>query len=482
MTPQNSSSCPRFHWLAPTLLTSIGAVLRFTGLGRSELWFDEIMTVRDAAQPWSHVHALVLASPPLFHYVVKVVASFWGTSEFILRFPAAFFGTITIPLIYALARRLLGDRSALWAAAFLTFSPFHILYSQELRMYSLTTLLLLGSQGALLKTLNAPSKTSWGLYIAWVIAALYSHNWALFFIVGQALYCGVEVSQKRISWIGPLISYLLLAIGYSPWMPWLLRQAHRPVYNHLAPPGAAALLDTAKALVGVQVSVGDVTVSIATPAVWLVLILVGTILLTFLSTKTDQDTSFPRVFFVCNLITPLALAFLISRYAIPLYLPSRYPLFVLPLLFVGMAAVLGSTRRSIALASQVAGALILLAWCSLWPRVHGIRKADWKAMASVATHEAGAGDAIWMEPLGYERMALEYYLPPSLRRTSDPLDPSIAHLWIPTPERINTQKPIPLGPRLDKRWQVRAVYPFMRTSVIALGRKERTRATSSRAD
>ena len=51
------------------------------------------------------------------------------------RIPAAFFGVLTIPLLFIMGRRLVGVAPALTAATLLTFSERHIAFSRERRMY-----------------------------------------------------------------------------------------------------------------------------------------------------------------------------------------------------------------------------------------------------------------------------------------------------------------------------------------------------------
>ncbi|MBK8780968.1 MAG: hypothetical protein IPO22_04050 [Anaerolineales bacterium] len=49
------------------------------------------------------------------------------------------FGTLTIPIIYLIGKRISGVVVGLSAAVFLCFSTFNIYYAQEARMYTLLT-------------------------------------------------------------------------------------------------------------------------------------------------------------------------------------------------------------------------------------------------------------------------------------------------------------------------------------------------------
>jgi uncharacterized membrane protein len=86
-----------------------------------------------------------------------------GDSEFAVRFLSLFFGVLTVPLLYALARRLFapipgsqgsGQGVGLIAALIAMVAPLYVWYSQEARMYTLITFLLLLSSYALASLLT----------------------------------------------------------------------------------------------------------------------------------------------------------------------------------------------------------------------------------------------------------------------------------------------------------------------------------------
>ena len=120
----------------------IGFALRLYNLASESLWYDELLQLDIAQQP---LNTLLPALP--IHSAVPldyIITHFWiilGQQEFWVRLPAVLLGTLTLPLAYQLGRRLLGSGEGLLLMLLLTFSPFHIQYSQEVRPYAL---LLLG--------------------------------------------------------------------------------------------------------------------------------------------------------------------------------------------------------------------------------------------------------------------------------------------------------------------------------------------------
>ncbi len=59
---------------------------------------------------------------------------------FAARLPVALAGALTCLLLYLLGRKIWPDRAALWAAAFLSVSPFHVALSRVAHLDSLLTL------------------------------------------------------------------------------------------------------------------------------------------------------------------------------------------------------------------------------------------------------------------------------------------------------------------------------------------------------
>jgi len=173
------------------LVCVIGAALRFATLDAQSLWFDEAVTAQLMRLPLPDLlHAIPgsESSPPLYYLLEWLSTQLFGTGEVGLRSLSALLGTATIPVVWALGRRLAGNRAGLVAAALLAVNPMLIWFSQEARAYAL--LALLGALAALLwlRALELP-KTSrllaWGIVAA---LALATHYYAIFLVGPQALW------------------------------------------------------------------------------------------------------------------------------------------------------------------------------------------------------------------------------------------------------------------------------------------------------
>ncbi len=141
-------------------LLVLGAFVRLTWqLDAKSLWWDESLSLLRAESGWTDLLAgrIVLtdginSTPTIdqhpfgFFVILGLLVRVAGTSEFILRFPAAIAGTLLVPAVWALAHLLARERAAprsspQWAALLAAASPFFLWYGQEARMYTLMALL-----------------------------------------------------------------------------------------------------------------------------------------------------------------------------------------------------------------------------------------------------------------------------------------------------------------------------------------------------
>mgnify|MGYP001583965587 FL=1 len=156
-------------------ILSIGIGLRLYKLGNGSLWFDEslpLISTGDALKILlSGKFYYPIAYASLVHYYWTIV----GNSEFMLRLSSAIFGAASIIALYFLAKLLFNKKAGLFSAFILSISPFHIYYSQELRMYSLISLLSLVSAYCLIKSIRVNKNIYWSGYALFNIINIYVH-------------------------------------------------------------------------------------------------------------------------------------------------------------------------------------------------------------------------------------------------------------------------------------------------------------------
>ncbi|MCK6370888.1 MAG: glycosyltransferase family 39 protein, partial [Gammaproteobacteria bacterium] len=127
--------------VALAVLTVIGAAMRFYNLGEKSLWYDEAVVYHIVQGGWREIltqNALENSAPPLYALALGLLTG-PDASEAALRALSALAGVAAIPLIYLLAREFVAPRVAWLAPLLLAVAPTQVMYSQQLREYSLTT-------------------------------------------------------------------------------------------------------------------------------------------------------------------------------------------------------------------------------------------------------------------------------------------------------------------------------------------------------
>ena len=128
-------------WLA-VIITLIGGWLRVLHLGAKGMWLDETFSVWLANHSIPEMLQWILRidqHPPLYYLLLHTWIAGNGDTPYYVRLLSALLGAGTIPIIYLIGKRMSGGVLGLAAAVFLAFSPFHVFYAQEARMYTLLT-------------------------------------------------------------------------------------------------------------------------------------------------------------------------------------------------------------------------------------------------------------------------------------------------------------------------------------------------------
>jgi len=200
------------------LILFLGTVLRCHELDRTSLWYDEVSEVFVSSRTLPELYRysrMSLMAVPMNYIITHGILKF-GSSDFLVRLPAAVLGVLSIWLFYWLIRRHFDWLTALIGAYLLAISPVAIEYSREARNYSLllfSTLLLISAWSWYFEK---PGWTRIGVFIAVSVFSLYSHIFC-----GLVLMCMILVSIVHRPARDPrLISAMLFS--FLCFVPWLL--------------------------------------------------------------------------------------------------------------------------------------------------------------------------------------------------------------------------------------------------------------------
>lgn len=183
--PQNTRAWDR----AALVVILIGAVLRVARYcDNRSLWLDEILLARNilSRSAWNLLTPLDFrqGAPPLFLLSVKAATTLFGPSERALRLIPLLAGLAALPLLYAVARRLLGPKPAVVAVAILAIIEPAIYYSSEAKQYSTDLLTTLVLWHAFLRYRERPTKLRAAALFATGVGAMYFSHPAIFVLAG----------------------------------------------------------------------------------------------------------------------------------------------------------------------------------------------------------------------------------------------------------------------------------------------------------
>jgi len=230
----NRSSIPPLVFLA--FLAFLAFALYTFRLDHQSLWYDEGFSVYLARMSLGEITARTASDihPPFYYYLLHFWVKPCGSTEFSLRYLSAVFGVLTVPLMWAVGRRLLGATAGALAAALVCLSPLFLWYSQEARMYTLVTFLCLLSTYLLLRIMDRRERRAiqWVAYVLINVVAVYTHFYAFFVLAFQFLFwlCWWALSsrgrarKRRSTLVEGLLCQAAVVVAYLPWSGFVLRR------------------------------------------------------------------------------------------------------------------------------------------------------------------------------------------------------------------------------------------------------------------
>ena len=242
---KNSKLSPKEMILLLVILL-LGLFLRIYNLTEESLWFDEGFAIRLASlgvvQIWEdELH------PPLYFILLHVWTNFWGISEFSTRFLSLIFGFLAIFMIYKVGKLIYSKEVGLLSSLLLALSEFHIYYSQEVRMYSLMTLLTLFSFYCFIKLLKVRNRMYLIGYILSSSLLIYTHIFGVFIIIAQNIYIvpTFVLSKKvyKLNFKRWILLQTIIIILYTPYIVVLLSQIS-PKGLGIAEPSIYSIIQT----------------------------------------------------------------------------------------------------------------------------------------------------------------------------------------------------------------------------------------------
>lgn len=361
------------------------------GLQSRDMWLDESLSLGAAR---NLVHSLLNDGSSMGPYLAFLKPWSWiSTSAAWLRLPSLLAAVATVPVLYAVARKVGSTRLALTASAFLALSWLAARYEQEARAYALVMLLTTVTWLALIHSVRrGPSDAGrwWQLYAVATVVMVLTHGLGILQFGAQLVV--LALAPDAVAWVRKaqpvliasgiaMLAMIVPGGGEAPqWIQPLSASQVFELYRQLT--GASA---------GAQVLLGAVLVAGVVAAVrgW--------------SAQRDQVDGWLHAAVVAwAVIPPLGLiaVSVVHPLMVPRYVIGSAPAIAL-LLAMGVRSLPRPALQGAALLA-VTGALV--AGQVTW---HTQEQDDWSGVARQIQTEAKPGDALFL-PNPFTRPPLDF--------------------------------------------------------------------------
>lgn len=156
---------------------------------------------------------------PLYFLIARFWVETFGNSVAVTRSLSAFISLLVFPAIYWLCIELFKSPLTGWLAiALIAVSPFHVLYAQEARPYSLWEVCILVSSALLLRAMRLNTLRSWCIYAVSLAIGFYSFLYFMLVALGHGIYVVVTKGLRG----SQIKAYLFASLaGFITFLPWL---------------------------------------------------------------------------------------------------------------------------------------------------------------------------------------------------------------------------------------------------------------------
>jgi len=216
------------YWLLPIM--ALAALTRFYDLTAAAIWGDEgsslLLSQYSLGGIW--FHAAHDVHPPLYFMLLHGWIGLFGDGIFSIRAFSALPGIATVGLGVWLMGLVTTRRATVLAGFLLAMLPTAVRYSQEVRMYALLGVWLLGATLALVYWVRQPQRQRYlVIYVALMTAAFYTHYFTALCVLSHWLYLLVirlhsPDSCRHITRRGWWIANVAIVLLYLPWVPELV--------------------------------------------------------------------------------------------------------------------------------------------------------------------------------------------------------------------------------------------------------------------
>ena len=389
-------------------LLLLGTLLRLLNLGRESLWLDEAISYLAARLPISQIvnNTVQSSHPPLYYLLLHMWLGLVPDSDTAVKLLSVLWGALLIPAVYWLSQQLFNNHTvSLTAAALVAVSPFHILYSHELRMYTQLMVLVVAGTAVYWQA-RQTNKVGWWLLAGLLfLCAVYTHLFAFLALAGIGLYALRESRRNRRALGATAGITAVIMLCFLPWLNLMLAEAE-PALGSLRPLQSTELLNPIKPLTAPVFLFFCMSSSFWYSGL-ILFVFLAIVIIFLLELRKMGRAQIPPGLTLTLLIIGCVLGLPLLVYVIrPLFLPERTLAAAAP--FLAMLLAWGLTRRQSPLPYLTGLALLLMLIGTVSYHIGPLIKPPYRAATAFVAENGQPGDVVLHTSDGSYLPALRY--------------------------------------------------------------------------
>jgi mannosyltransferase len=383
----------------PSVLTLLGIgvcmlvpiVLSYTYFSGQSLRLDEAQSLWQSSRGFKDILTVVAGDVhvPFYHLLLRLWRLYVGDSVLFARLLSLTAYVLAIPAMYLLGSTAYNRRIGLFAAFLFSISPFMNWYGNEIRMYTIFTLMVILNQYFFLRLFKdkEPSDHVWSGYILTALFGVFTHYFFLLNLASQLVfYCMRRDLFARGSLKRFILTAVLVAAALIPWA-WYVTTLGNAVLQQplLIRPSSVDLFNAfSQFIFGFQ----NDNINRFLLSLWPIAV----ILRIFSLQRTERLTG-ETEYFLTVVVVSFAIAFF-GSYWTPIFV-SRYLIFTIPALYLILASLFQSyPARGKAIAQfSLACVMLLTLGIEIYNPTMPLKENYEEAVAYLSTH-ATAQDTI----------------------------------------------------------------------------------------
>jgi mannosyltransferase len=404
-----------------------GLILRLISINQS-FWIDEATSALTTKMNLADFFGKFMPGdfhPPLYYVALRLWAAVFGNTEIALRSMSIVFALLTIYLTYLIGKELVNKKVGIIAALLLATSGLHIYYSQEARMYAMSTFLVALTVYFFTKILHKSRGGDWIVFgTLWGVIGLTDY---LPLLILPVFWIYVVLTNRKL--LSKLfVSHIILGVFALLWSPIFIKQLSSGINVAHTSPSWVAVLGTFSIkdilLIPIKFALGRVGFEskfVYAGVVGFVFLIFGFLL--FRSIRLIKQI---RLFYLW-LLVPFSLALIISI-KLPILNYFRF-IFLLPAFYLIIASGVKTLNKK----GQVVflGLIIAINLVSSFMYLGNqkFQREDWRSAVSYIEHNKIKSSAV-IFPANSQMEAYHYYAPQATIYGPEAIKNNYSEVWL----------------------------------------------------